>query len=95
MFEDIDKGGYNTLDELDNLLFKTRRHFDSDLIREHFKYNNLEEMLESLDNTKNTYINGVKVSLIKSGLTYLENEIKQMPKDEIRGRRPDEIVNFV
>ena len=58
----------HTIDELDESLFKVRRYLDSDLIRNHFKYNNLGEMLESLDNTKNAYKNGIKVNLIKSGL---------------------------
>ena len=52
-------------------------------------------MLESLDNTKSTYVNGIKVSLIKSALRDLKNEIKQMPKDKIERKRPDVIVNLV
>ena len=33
-------------------------------------------MLDCLNKTKNTYKNGIKVSLIKSGLRDLKNEIK-------------------
>ena len=50
--ENIDKGEYNTYDELDNLLFKTRRYLDLNLIKNHFNYSTLEKMLESLENTK-------------------------------------------
>ena len=46
-------------------------------------------MLESLDNAKGTYKNRVKVTLIKSGLKDLKNEIK------IKSERPDVIVSLV
>ena len=52
-------------------------------------------MLESLDNTKGTYKNGIKVNLIKSGLRDLKNEIKQMSENKIKIERPDVIVNLV
>ena len=52
VFENIDKDEYDTFDELDNLFLKTRRYLDSYLIKKHFKYNNLEGMLESLNSTK-------------------------------------------
>ena len=95
MFENIDKHEYNTFNELDNLLFKTRSYLDFDLIQKHFGYNNLEGMLESLNNTKNTYKNGVKLTLIRSGLRDLKNEIRKMSKNEIKSERPDVIVNLV
>ena len=41
-------------------------------------------MLKRLDNTKGTYKNGVKVTLIKSGLRDLKNEIKKMSENEIK-----------
>ena len=46
-------------------------------------------MLESLNSTKNTDINGVKASLSKSGLGDLKNEIKQISENEIKSERPD------
>ena len=52
MLENIDKGKYNTYDDLDNLLFKTRRYLDLNLIKKHFDYSTLEQMLESLENTR-------------------------------------------
>ena len=89
------KKEYHTIDELDELLFKIKRYLDSDLIRNNFNYNALGQMLESLDNTKGTYRNGVKVSLIKIGLRDLKNKIKQMSENEIKSERPDVIVNLV
>ena len=95
MLENTVRSEYYTLDEFDDLLIKARRYLDSDLIQKHFNYNNLEEILEGLDNTKGIYVNGVRVILIKSGLKDLKNEIRQMSQDVIRGRRPDAIVNLV
>ena len=78
---------YNTPDEVYDLLFQARRYLDSDLIQNHFNYNNLEEMLKGLYKTKGT--------LIKSGLRDLKNETRQMYADVIRSRRQDVIVNLV
>ena len=66
------KGKYHIIDELYKLLFKAKRHLYSDLIKKHFNYHDLIDMLVSLDNTKSTYVNGVKVSLIKSALRDLK-----------------------
>ena len=66
------------------MLFELRRYLDADLIKKHFNYNTLGEMLKRLDNTKGTYKNGVKVTLIKSGLRDLKNEIKKMSENEIK-----------
>ena len=52
-------------------------------------------MLESSDNTKGTYKNGVKVNLIKSGLRDLKNEIKHMSENKIKSERSDVVVNLV
>ena len=54
------KGKYDTIDELYKLLFKAKRHADSDLIKEHINYDDLVEMQERLDNTKGTYKNRSK-----------------------------------
>ena len=56
-----------------NVILLMRRYLDPDFFEKHFNYNTLREMLESLDNTKSTYKNGGKVSLIKSGLRDLKN----------------------
>ena len=51
-------------------------------------------MLESLENTRNTYKTAVKVNLIKRGLRDLKNQIKQMSKNKIESGRPDVIVDL-
>ena len=95
MFEKVLKKEYHTSDELDESPFKIKRYLDSDFIRKCFNYNILGEMLETLDNTKGTCENGVKVSLIKSGLIDLKNEIKQVSENKIKSERPNVIVNLV
>ena len=77
------------------MLYKAREYLDPDLIQKHFNYNTLEKMLETLFDTRDSYKNGVKVSLIKSGLRDLKNEIKQMSKNERNSKRPDAIVDLV
>ena len=72
----IYRGKYNTYDELDNFLFKTKRYLNFDLVQKYFNYNSLEEMLRKLDKTKDTYMNEVKVTLIKSGLRDFKNRMK-------------------
>ena len=72
LFEKVLKKEDHTIDELDKSFFETRRSLGSDLIRKHFNYKTLAEMLGSLDNTKGTNKNGVKVSLVKSGLRDLK-----------------------
>ena len=64
------------------------------MVQKHFGYQDLLKMLESLDGTKITYRNGVKVSLIKSGLRALKNETKQMSENEIKSAKPEIVVNL-
>ena len=93
--KNIVKSKYDTFNDLDELLYKTREYLDSDLIKKHFDCSTLKEMLENLFDTRGTYKNGVRVSLIKYGLRDLRNEIGQISENEIRNKRPDVIVNLV
>ena len=95
MLEKVVKSEYDTYNDFDELLLKARGYLDSDLIQKHFNYNTLEEMLEYLFNARVTYKNGARVSVIKSGLKDLKNEIRQMSASEMNNRRPDVIVNLV
>ena len=69
----IVKINYDTYNDLDNLLYKAREYLDSDLIKKHFNYSTVEDMLQNLFDIKNTYRNGVRASLIKYGLRDLKN----------------------
>ena len=51
-------------------------------------------MLEYLFNTRGTYKNGARASVIKSELIDFKNEIRQMSAGEINNRRPDVMVNL-
>ena len=77
------------------MLYKAEEYLDSDLIQKQFNYSTLEEMLEYLSNTRGTYKNGARVSVIKNRIRDLKNEIRQMHASEINDRRPDVIVNLV
>ena len=74
---------------------EAEKYLDSDLIQKPFNFNTLGEMLNYLFETKGTYKNSVRVSLIKAGLRDLKNEIKQMSRMEMIENRPDVIVNLV
>ena len=77
------------------MLYKAEKYLDPLLIQKHFSFNTLGDMLEYLFQTKGTYKNETRISLIKSGLRDLENKIKQMPKMEITDKRANLIVNLV
>ena len=76
--QDEDENGYITLDRLCCLIAKIRRKLSYDLVQRHSRHQDLETMLNVLNRSKNTYRNGVKVSLIKSGLIDLKNEFEQI-----------------
>ena len=86
--------GDSPFDKLYNLITKKRRYINYDLVQKHFGYQDLWKRLESLDGTKITYRNGVKVSLIKSGLRDLKNETKQMSENEIKSAKPEIVMNL-
>ena len=93
--EDEDKYENSSIIPLKKLLFKRKREINNELIYKNFQCQDLEVMLDDLNKTKNTYNNGVNVSLIRSGLRDLRNEIKQMSKHEKEAENPDEVVNLV
>ena len=65
------------------------------MIQKKFNFNTLGDKLNYLFKTKGHYKDLIRVSLIKAGLKYLKNEIKQMSRMEIFKNKPDEIVNLV
>ena len=93
--EDEDKYENSSIIPLKKLLFKRKREINNELIYKNFQCQDLEVMLDDLKKTKNTYNNGVNVSLIRSGLRDWRSEIKQMSKHEKETENPDEAVNLV
>ena len=51
-------------------------------------------MLENLNKLKNNTEKKIQVSLIRSRLRNLKEEIKEMSEDETENEKPDEIVNL-
>ena len=87
VLEKVVKSKYDTYNDLDKLLHRAEKYLDSDMIKKHFSFNTLGDMLNYLFKEKSFYKNSVKVSLIKSGLKEVKNEIKQMPRMEITEKR--------
>ena len=80
---------------LERLVLLKERRINNKLLREYFRYQDPEGMLEDLNNTRNTEINNIQENLIKSALTDFKNGIKSMSKNEIAYEQPNEIVNIV
>ena len=72
MLQKVVKSKYDTYYDLDELLYKSERYLNPDLIRKHFSFNTLRDMLEYLFRTKGTYENPARVFLIKAGLKDLK-----------------------
>ena len=66
-----------------------------ELFKKYFSFQTPTEMLESICNLNDKNKNNMLVSLIKSGLSDLKNEIKKMSEDEIIIEKPNKIVDTV
>ena len=67
----------------------------NELFENYFKYQSPSYMYESLNNTKKTERNKIRVNLIKSALTDLKNRINNISEDEKRIEQPGKIVDIV
>ena len=65
------------------------------MLREYFKCQDPDSMLEDLNNTENTERNNIQAALINSALTNFKNRINSVSRHETRFERPNEIVNIV
>ena len=70
-------------ERLKNIVEK-EKSINNELFREYFKYQNLCNMLQNLNCSKNTDRNKIQVNLIKSTLSDLKNKIKNMSENEER-----------
>ena len=52
-------------------------------------------MLKVVNTAKNRKKNERLVNVIKTGLSHLQNEIKEMSDDELKIEKPDKIVDIV
>ena len=90
------ENGLVDYEEIDRLIDIKKRDINDKLVKKHFQVNSLNDMQKELKGSKiNLEKNRIQVSMIKSRLKDLEEEIEDMsePEKEIEG--PDEIVDII
>ena len=90
------ENGLVDYEEFDRLIDIKKRDINDKLVKKHFQVNSLNDMQKELKGSKiNLDKNRIQVSMIKSRLKDLEEEIEDMsePEKEIEG--PDEIVDII
>ena len=90
------ENGHVDYEEFDRLIDIKKRDINDKLVKKHFQVNSLNDMQKELKGSKiNLEKNRIQVSMIKSRLKDLEEEIEDMsePEKEIEG--PDEIVDII
>ena len=79
-----------------NLIKSKENIMNNELVSKYFYAQNLRILLEQIKDSKNIPgKNKMLVSITKSGLGDLKNEIKKMTEDEIKTEKPNEIVDIV
>ena len=90
------ENGLIDYEEVDRLIDMKKKDITDKLVKKHFQVNSLNDMQKKLKGSKtNLEKNRIQVSMIKSRLKDLEEEIEDMsePENEIGG--PDEIVDII
>ena len=90
------ENGLIDYEEVDRLIDMKKKDITDKLVKKHFQVNSLNDMHKKLKGSKtNLEKNRIQVSMIKSRLKDLEEEIEDMsePEKEIGG--PDEIVDII
>ena len=90
------ENGLIDYEEVDRLIDLKKKDITDKLVKKHFQVNSPNDMQKKLKGSKtNLEKNRIQVSMIKSRLKDLEEEIEDMsePEKEIGG--PDEIVDII
>ena len=90
------ENGLIDYEEVDRLIDMEKKDITDKLVKKHFQVNSPNDMQKKLKGSKtNLEKNRIQVSMIKSRLKDLEEEIEDMsePEKEIGG--PDEIVDII
>ena len=90
------ENGLIDYEEVDRLIDMKKKDLTDKLVKKHFQVNSPNDMQKKLKGSKtNLEKNRIQVSMIKSRLKDLEEEIEDMsePEKEIGG--PDEIVDII
>ena len=91
-----DENGLINYQKLERLISLKERNIIDELVRNHLLVQNLISLLKYFKKSKNdTEKNKVEVNLIKSGLSHLKNEVKEMSNDEKETEKPNKIVDIV
>ena len=77
------------------LINREEMGINRELFQKLFKFQSPSAILKHLYNTDSKKKNNALVDVIKSGLSVLKDEIKQMPEDEIDIEKPYKIVDIV
>ena len=85
----------NTVNEFNKQIVEKDKSINKKLFKKYFRFQSLVDMQKHLYKTKNTEENIELVNKIKSGLSDLKDEIKQMSEGEIEIRKPYEIIDVV
>ena len=81
--------------EFNELINKEDTDINSELFKKHFSFQRPSEILKAVYTTKTRRTNEKLVNVIKTGLSDLKNEIKEMSDDEIEIEKPNKIVDIV
>ena len=93
--DDLDKIYIGNADDLDELLLDTDKYLDPDLIEKYFFNKSLKKLLEFLKHKNGALYNKTKITLIKSRLRDLKNDIKNMSENEVKSRNLDLLAGLV
>ena len=93
--DDLDKIYIGNADDLDELLLDTDKYLDPDLIEKYFFNKSLKKLFEFLKHKKGALYNKTKITLIKSRLRDLKNDIKNMSENEVKSRNLDLLAGLV
>ena len=93
--DDLDKIYIGNADDLDELLLDTDKYLDPDLIEKYFFNKSLKKLFEFLKHKKGALYKKTKITLIKSRLRDLKNDIKNMSENEVKSRNLDLLAGLV
>ena len=81
--------------ELNEFITKGKTGVTRELFKRYFNFQMPIVMLKAVYTINDRKKNNALVSMVKSGLSNLKNEIERMPEDEIKIEKPNEMVDIV
>ena len=85
--DDLDKIYIDNVDGLDKLLLDTGKYLDPDLIEKYIFNKSLKKIFEFLKHKAGILYHKTKITLIKSRLRDLKNDIKNMSENEVKNKK--------